>query len=402
MTRKCVVPGCGSSHKSTKMRFFRFPTIKSSSPLLSMRRFNRWITMLGFRSHYNPVGRFVCSLHFISGNPAKDTDVSDVDWAPTLNIPNNSTDTSDLEPVNVSNQTLIKCLHVAGSGSVDKRTESYETDCTSFVKNNFCGCDVTHSCDSFESFAARLHEEEPASANQLQSTFVEYSNSPSTVSSEMDKNLHDDIVSSSKTPSYDDTNPERTSSEIMNIENHEAKCCLSGNNCSMTRKYRAELAELQHRVTFLEIQLKRGLDWIANDERARLYTGINSYATLKRIFEYVEGSLFKPSCHLTKDQLFIMTLRKLRRGTPFVDMANEYSASVTTISKYFHRTVLVMYSCLKYALEPPSQEVGIRHLPRFFGRHSETNEYSLLIVLKLHVKLLLIQRQRILITASTK
>lgn len=152
----------------------------------------------------------------------------------------------------------------------------------------------------------------------------------------------------------------------MTIENHETNCCFSGADCSMVQKYRKEIEELQRRVSLLEVQVERGLSWISNDKRARLYTGIESFKTLKRIFNYVEGSLFKPLCHLTKDQVFVMTLRKLRRGTPFVDLADEYSACVNTVSKYFHRTIYVMYSCLKYALEPPSKETCIRHLPQFF------------------------------------
>lgn len=137
----------------------------------------------------------------------------------------------------------------------------------------------------------------------------------------------------------------------------------------MVKNYRTELAELQNRVGFLEkqsIKFKRGLEWIENDERSRRYTGINSYKTLKRIFEYVEGSLFKPSCDFTKDQVFVMTLRKLRHDASFVDLGDEYSVCTSTSSKYFHRTVFVMHHCLKYALEPPSKEISIRHLPRYF------------------------------------
>ncbi|XP_065077873.1 uncharacterized protein LOC135701089 [Ochlerotatus camptorhynchus] len=113
------------------------------------------------------------------------------------------------------------------------------------------------------------------------------------------------------------------------------------------KAYQKELARLQTR-------------------RCKRFTGISSFKTLKTIFEYVKNCLFQPHCALTKDQMFIMTLRKLRRSTPFVDLADEYSVCTTTISKYFHRTLFVLYDTLKYALEPVSRDISIRHLPQIF------------------------------------
>ncbi|XP_021704426.1 uncharacterized protein LOC110677684 [Aedes aegypti] len=135
------------------------------------------------------------------------------------------------------------------------------------------------------------------------------------------------------------------------------------------KAYQIELARLQTKVGALEEELIKkqyGLDWINDDKRCRLFTGISSFRTLRTIYTYVENCLFQSHCTLTKDQMFIMTLRKLRRNTPFVDLAEEYSVCTTTISKYFHRTLFVLYGALKYALEPVSKDISIRHLPRIF------------------------------------
>ncbi|XP_065078250.1 uncharacterized protein LOC135701394 [Ochlerotatus camptorhynchus] len=79
--------------------------------------------------------------------------------------------------------------------------------------------------------------------------------------------------------------------------------------------------------------------------------------------------LFQASCELTKEEIFVMTLRKLRRNTPFIDLADDYAICVNTASKYFHRTVKVMHDCLQYVLEPPPKEIIIRHTPQAFKRY---------------------------------
>lgn len=155
-------------------------------------------------------------------------------------------------------------------------------------------------------------------------------------------------------------------------ENKENKACHGPNVCQTVAIYEQELKRLTAQNQFLlaEVKLeKRDLNWITNDTMCKRYTGINNVTTLNRIFNFVETVLFQPVCELTKGQLFVMTLRKLRRNTPFTELADEYSVCANTISKYFHRTVLVLYENLKYALEVPPRAVSIRHTPRVFKLH---------------------------------
>lgn len=133
--------------------------------------------------------------------------------------------------------------------------------------------------------------------------------------------------------------------------------------------YEQQLSTLRNENSLLQVEAakgKRDMAWIKNDTMCKRYTGLNENSTLRRIFHYVEPVLFEPACSLTKEQAFIMTLRKLRRNTPFTELADEYSVCTTTASKYFHKTLLVLNENLKYALELPSREVSIRHNPRIF------------------------------------
>ncbi|XP_065075481.1 uncharacterized protein wntD [Ochlerotatus camptorhynchus] len=147
------------------------------------------------------------------------------------------------------------------------------------------------------------------------------------------------------------------------------------NNATCDCEQEMEISRLNKIVDRLQHQLikgRRGMAWIANNDMCRRYTGINMLTTLKRLYNFMEPVLFDPACHLTKDEVFVMTLRELRRNTPFCELADEYSVCTNTASKFFHRTAFILFENLKWALSILPKDIAIRHNPlifqQYFGR----------------------------------
>lgn len=133
--------------------------------------------------------------------------------------------------------------------------------------------------------------------------------------------------------------------------------------------YRTELALSQNHCFNLTEQLamgKRDLDFLVNDVKCNYYTGVQNYQVLKKLYNFLVPSLEKPYCFLSKDQIFVMTLTKLRLNTPIRTLAYDYGVCPNTISKYYHRTLYIIYQCCHYALEPTPLNNLLRHTPPEF------------------------------------
>ncbi|XP_062553669.1 uncharacterized protein LOC134218548 [Armigeres subalbatus] len=92
MTKKCILKKCSGGDVAKKMSFFTFPTSSKNvhtNNLNEVRR-KKWIEALKLNSSFRWRSKYVCSSHFVSGKPARSTDVSNVDWTPTLMLPDSS------------------------------------------------------------------------------------------------------------------------------------------------------------------------------------------------------------------------------------------------------------------------------------------------------------------------
>lgn len=136
--------------------------------------------------------------------------------------------------------------------------------------------------------------------------------------------------------------------------------------------YRTELARIQNHNFGLEEKLvlkQRGLEFLAESAiKCNYYTGISDYQVLTKLYKYLRPSLDDPMPNFGSEQLFVMTLSQLRLNIPFSTLGFDYGVSTTTASKYFHRTLYVIYSCCKYALQPSQQKNAARHTPHSFAR----------------------------------
>ncbi|XP_039442313.1 uncharacterized protein LOC120422838 [Culex pipiens pallens] len=135
------------------------------------------------------------------------------------------------------------------------------------------------------------------------------------------------------------------------------------------QQYYDEIIRLQTKNDELEAEVqkcRRGLKFVEDDRKCLFYTGISSYETFFKLFKFLEPSLDQPVCNLSKDQLLVLTLTRLRLNTSLSSLAYDYNSSLTTISKYFHRTLYQIHESLKWANLPTKPEIAIRHLPQNF------------------------------------
>ena len=89
----CIVVGCGSKSGKHKVSFHTIPKIVSNQGQEheehTRERRTRWIAAIS-REDTKTKGVLdserVCGRHFVSGRAAKDWDVHNMDWVPTLNL----------------------------------------------------------------------------------------------------------------------------------------------------------------------------------------------------------------------------------------------------------------------------------------------------------------------------
>lgn len=95
-----------------------------------------------------------------------------------------------------------------------------------------------------------------------------------------------------------------------------------------------------------------------NDKKTRFYTGLPCFNTAKALYELLEKDL--PVIHhntkLSKFQMFLLTLMKLRNNFSFRELGFKFNISESTASHYFHKCLFVMYCKLKNLIVWPTRE----------------------------------------------
>lgn len=132
------------------------------------------------------------------------------------------------------------------------------------------------------------------------------------------------------------------------------------------QKFYDEVIRLQqenYRLSQLVVKRRRGLNFLTDDDKCNFYTGVAKVSRLTKLYNLVKRSLDEPFCNMSKDEMFVMTLSKLRLNHSFTSFAYDYEVSVPTISKYFHRTLYILYECCKWALRATDKDIAAEHNP---------------------------------------
>ena len=127
---------------------------------------------------------------------------------------------------------------------------------------------------------------------------------------------------------------------------------------------------------------------LSDDEKTCFYTGLPTYQVFETLF-----SLLQPSIATrifvnegkNKDQFFA-TLVKLRQNVLVTDLAYRLNVTESTVSKFFHKWLNVMYITLKQLVIWPDKETLQYNLPCVFQGRFRQVRCILLTVLKLSLR----------------
>lgn len=128
------------------------------------------------------------------------------------------------------------------------------------------------------------------------------------------------------------------------------------------QQLQTELLKLKDILKLYEVNLE---NFKNNDEKTRFFTGLSSYTIMESLFKSLEEYL--PTCSkLTKFQIFYITLVRLRLDLSFRFLSYQFNVSHQLVSKYFYKTLFILYSRLKTLVYWPDRETLIKTMPSIF------------------------------------
>ncbi len=106
-----------------------------------------------------------------------------------------------------------------------------------------------------------------------------------------------------------------------------------------------------------------------NDMKTRFFTGFPNWKLLNRFFDLVKN--FIPShfnCKLSKFQMIVLTLMKLRLNANFTDLGYRFQIVANTASRTFHRCIYILFKKFKNSkiIHWPEENSLIFSTPSYF------------------------------------
>lgn len=154
------------------------------------------------------------------------------------------------------------------------------------------------------------------------------------------------------------------------IEIDECENCNRQENIIKNLETSAELS--LNEISELKALLKKkkmDLDFIRRSNKiCRYITGVSSYEVVEIIYNMVHADLpTSPRNVISKEEIFVMTLKRLRLGHQLHTLALENDISLKTTSKYFSATLFVLYKKLSIFINWPCRSVLQNHMPKNFN-----------------------------------
>lgn len=108
-----------------------------------------------------------------------------------------------------------------------------------------------------------------------------------------------------------------------------------------------------------------------DDKKCRYFTGLSSGSVLKKLYQEL-CDIIPTFDAINKEQIFILTLRKIRLNEPFATLSYLYNLHPTTISNYFYETLHSIYPQMKKLIHFPPRHVLKKHMPlKFLQKYSD-------------------------------
>lgn len=94
-----------------------------------------------------------------------------------------------------------------------------------------------------------------------------------------------------------------------------------------------------------------------DDKKVRHFTGLPTFDALKTVFKFVEKGILRPSNKLTKDQLLILVLIRIRLNFSFQTLGYMFNVSHPTACTYFYSNIYALFKMLRGFIKWPSKEL---------------------------------------------
>lgn len=134
------------------------------------------------------------------------------------------------------------------------------------------------------------------------------------------------------------------------------------------KKSKAHAKRLQQKIAAIHGTVRHTVASLKiNDVKCKYFTGLHSGRVLMHLYDTLVEDI--PSFSgLTKEEVFVLTLRKLRLNEPFCTLGYLYDLQQSVISNYFYETINGIFLFMKGLVRFPSRNVLRQHLPLAFQK----------------------------------
>lgn len=126
--------------------------------------------------------------------------------------------------------------------------------------------------------------------------------------------------------------------------------------------YEETIAYLEEILSTKNVSLE---NFRGQNKKTNFFTGITDFSTLEALYQMVEPEI-SFSRKLFKFEILMIVLTRLRLNLSFRFMSYQYSVTIPTISKHFHKTLNILYAKLRYFVYWPDRDAIRKTMPLAF------------------------------------
>ena len=334
----CIDVGCGSKSGKHKVGFHTIPKIVSNQGQeheeRTRERRTRWIAAIS-REDAKTKGVLdserVCGRHFVSGRAAKDWDVHNIDWVPTLNL--------GKKQFKKPKESDAESAKARGERVKERRKRELERQ---------------------EIEAAKKRKELNQSGLPIQEIDFTSDIASTASSSSLDTNLNEPSFSTSCDGGEETDEISVQADKSASTDDIEIRPKGTRDTETQTEEFDYMFSRFEYRAP--------DKDFFNSSEKVRFYTGLPSYEVLMVVFDHVAPHV--PRRHgcttLNRFQEFVMVLMKLRLNVPFQDLAYRFVLSLSSVSRIFTSWIIAMDLRLSCFIHWPDREQLWKTMPMCF------------------------------------